>query len=197
MLKSIPALTLGFLLMAAQGLQAQSLPIADGDADGDGIADNRDDCPYTPRGARVDARGCAIDSDFDGVPDGLDQCPKTPYGEGVDERGCAAGETSRPSAPAATRVVPLPAPPASGHAMPPAARRAATPSGAIVEVPAPSAAPRAGSSTVHAQAPRLAPGQRAIPAPSVVIAPGIPPGSGSAPTVIVLPPSNPDSPRPR
>ena len=46
-------------------------------------------------GARVDVHGCAIDSDFDGVPDGIDQCPSTPYGEGVDARGMRASRNAR------------------------------------------------------------------------------------------------------
>jgi len=32
------------------------------DSDGDGIADDRDECPNTPRGMRVDARGCVIEN---------------------------------------------------------------------------------------------------------------------------------------
>jgi OOP family OmpA-OmpF porin len=58
------------------------------DSDGDGVYDDQDDCPGTPRGARVDAHGCPIDSDGDGVYDGLDQCPDTPRGAVVDKNGC-------------------------------------------------------------------------------------------------------------
>jgi OmpA-OmpF porin, OOP family len=58
------------------------------DSDGDGVYDEDDDCPGTPRGARVDARGCPMDSDGDGVYDGLDQCPDTPRGAVVDANGC-------------------------------------------------------------------------------------------------------------
>jgi OOP family OmpA-OmpF porin len=58
------------------------------DSDGDGVPDRVDECANTPRGARVDARGCPIDSDGDGVYDGLDQCPGTPRGCEVDKRGC-------------------------------------------------------------------------------------------------------------
>lgn len=32
----------------------------DGDADGDGVPDSLDQCPNTPRGAKVDARGCWV-----------------------------------------------------------------------------------------------------------------------------------------
>ena len=58
------------------------------DTDGDGVNDNKDDCPDTPHGAIVDAKGCPKDSDGDGVWDGIDQCPDTPRGVPVDARGC-------------------------------------------------------------------------------------------------------------
>jgi OOP family OmpA-OmpF porin len=58
------------------------------DSDGDGVVDERDQCPNTPRGITVDARGCPPDSDGDGVPDYLDQCPGTPPGVPVDNSGC-------------------------------------------------------------------------------------------------------------
>ena len=58
------------------------------DADGDGVPDGLDKCPNTPKGATVDASGCPLDSDLDGVPDGIDQCPNTPAGTKVDATGC-------------------------------------------------------------------------------------------------------------
>lgn len=58
------------------------------DSDGDGVPDNIDQCPGTPAGAVVDARGCELDSDGDGVVDRLDECPGTPAGAKVNERGC-------------------------------------------------------------------------------------------------------------
>ncbi len=58
------------------------------DSDGDGVIDRLDQCPDTPPGARVDARGCELDSDGDGVVDRLDRCPNTPAGTAVDEHGC-------------------------------------------------------------------------------------------------------------
>ena len=58
------------------------------DVDGDGVPDYLDKCPNTPRGAKVDARGCELDSDGDRVPDSRDQCPDTPRGVKVDARGC-------------------------------------------------------------------------------------------------------------
>jgi len=58
------------------------------DSDGDGVPDNLDKCPNTPRGVTVDAQGCPIDSDGDGVADYLDKCPGTPAGVRVDAEGC-------------------------------------------------------------------------------------------------------------
>ena len=58
------------------------------DSDGDGIPDYLDKCPGTPKGVEVDCDGCPPDSDGDGVPDYLDQCPGTPRDVAVDSRGC-------------------------------------------------------------------------------------------------------------
>lgn len=58
------------------------------DSDGDGVVDNRDQCPNTPSGVRVDARGCALDTDRDGVPDHRDDCPGTAQQYRVDDQGC-------------------------------------------------------------------------------------------------------------
>jgi OOP family OmpA-OmpF porin len=64
------------------------VPVAAADSDGDGVTDDRDRCPDTPSGARVDADGCPLDADGDGVYDGLDRCPDTPEGARVDAQGC-------------------------------------------------------------------------------------------------------------
>ena len=45
------------------------------DSDGDGVGDNRDNCPDTPSGVQVDKQGCPVDTDADGVPDYMDECP--------------------------------------------------------------------------------------------------------------------------
>jgi len=72
----------------------KSAPVAvaaaavDPDTDGDGVPDSRDQCPSTPPGASVDARGCEVDSDRDGVVDSRDRCPNTPAGAAVDVNGC-------------------------------------------------------------------------------------------------------------
>lgn len=58
------------------------------DTDGDGVYDYLDQCPDTPAGAKVDEKGCALDTDRDGVPDYRDRCPDTPMGSRVDEYGC-------------------------------------------------------------------------------------------------------------
>lgn len=57
------------------------------DSDGDGVPDDKDKCPGTPKGVEVNADGCG-DSDGDGVADNLDECPNTPAGNAVDARGC-------------------------------------------------------------------------------------------------------------
>ncbi|GHB09773.1 OmpA family protein [Salinicola rhizosphaerae] len=58
------------------------------DSDGDGVPDDRDQCPNTPAGVAVDAVGCPLDTDGDGVPDYMDQCPGTPAGVEVNAQGC-------------------------------------------------------------------------------------------------------------
>jgi outer membrane protein OmpA-like peptidoglycan-associated protein len=58
------------------------------DSDGDGVFDDKDTCPDTPKGATVDAKGCPQDADGDGVFDGIDMCANTPKGAKVDAKGC-------------------------------------------------------------------------------------------------------------
>jgi len=58
------------------------------DADGDGVADKDDKCPDTPKGVKVDAKGCPLDQDKDGITDAMDKCPDTPAGVTVDKNGC-------------------------------------------------------------------------------------------------------------
>lgn len=59
------------------------------DLDRDGITDDDDLCPSTPRGVFVDSRGCPKDDDLDGIPDYRDKEPNTPKGALVDEDGIA------------------------------------------------------------------------------------------------------------
>jgi len=58
------------------------------DSDRDGVFDNLDRCPNTPRLSKVDKYGCPIDSDKDGVLDYKDRCAKTPKDVKVDRNGC-------------------------------------------------------------------------------------------------------------
>lgn len=46
-------------------------PVVPADSDGDGVANDRDQCPGTPAGARVDAKGCEIVK-FDNIYFGFD-----------------------------------------------------------------------------------------------------------------------------
>jgi hypothetical protein len=57
------------------------------DSDGDGVKDLNDMCPGTPKGVKVDLKGCPLDSDGDGIPDYLDKEPNTAKGNAVDEHG--------------------------------------------------------------------------------------------------------------
>lgn len=88
--KSLACLATMMILIPYTAAMAAVMPIVDGD--GDGVPDERDDCPYTQPGAVVDVRGCmpgGEDQDGDGVPDYLDVCPYTPAGAVVDRQGCA------------------------------------------------------------------------------------------------------------
>ncbi len=75
--------------MATGGLQL-SFGGKPRDSDLDGVRDWLDQCPQTPIGATVDAKGCPSDSDGDRVYSGLDQCEGTPRGCTVDKKGCPA-----------------------------------------------------------------------------------------------------------
>ena len=60
------------------------------DKDGDGVANGRDKCPFTPKGQQVTPFGCPMDSDFDGVYDYEDDCP---HEKGPKEnKGCPWGD---------------------------------------------------------------------------------------------------------
>lgn len=67
------------------------------DKDGDGVADDRDQCRNTPTSEAADFHtGCSSqqqlalepDGDNDGVSDRIDMCPGTPQGIPVDNKGC-------------------------------------------------------------------------------------------------------------
>ncbi len=58
------------------------------DGDRDGVSDDDDMCPRTPRGVKVDRDGCPLDTDNDSIPDYEDRCPNTPAGDVVNGQGC-------------------------------------------------------------------------------------------------------------
>ncbi|MCP4109745.1 MAG: OmpA family protein [Desulfobacteraceae bacterium] len=74
------------------------------DTDGDGVPNDKDQCPDTPLSVEVDENGCPIqvkpeepeaepekiqvDTDGDGVFDDKDVCPNTPKGAVVSQNGC-------------------------------------------------------------------------------------------------------------
>lgn len=53
--------------------QLQGCP--DKDDDNDGVLNLQDKCPNTPKGVKVDSKGCPVDTDSDGIADYLDKCP--------------------------------------------------------------------------------------------------------------------------
>lgn len=59
------------------------------DSDKDAVPDAVDQCPGTPKGVNVDAKGCPFDGDKDGVPDYQDLCLTTTAGIAVNVYGCA------------------------------------------------------------------------------------------------------------
>ena len=77
---------LGLRFSCPRSPDASPAPV---DSDDDGIFNLLDQCPGTPAGIVVDARGCFPDADSDGVSDSHDKCPGTPTGAAVDAVGCA------------------------------------------------------------------------------------------------------------
>lgn len=57
------------------------------DSDGDGVIDNEDQCGNTPKGVKVNSKGCPDDADKDGVPDYMDKEPNSKKGAIVDSEG--------------------------------------------------------------------------------------------------------------
>lgn len=82
--------SVGYIFAAAEPAPMPDEPIEvkPGDADGDGVTDENDNCPGTPSNVAVDEAGCPLDEDRDGVPDYLDKCPGTPPRARVDSDGC-------------------------------------------------------------------------------------------------------------
>lgn len=75
-----------------QSASTSILTAGPADTDGDGIVNDRDNCPGTPPGSSVDALGCprVLDDDGDGIANDLDRCPQTSPAISVDENGCDA-----------------------------------------------------------------------------------------------------------
>lgn len=78
-----------FAVSAVTSCQATK---ASNDLDSDGVVEEDDICPDTPRDVKVDDKGCPIDEDGDGVPDYQDTNPEedgaaavigSPGGDGV------------------------------------------------------------------------------------------------------------------
>lgn len=57
------------------------------DHDGDGVSDFNDMCPGTPKGQKVDGKGCPMDDDKDGVPNYMDKEPNSAKNAHVDKDG--------------------------------------------------------------------------------------------------------------
>lgn len=85
---SAPVAVAAPVVVAAAPPPAQAPAPAPVDSDGDGVTDDKDRCPNTPAGTKVNAQGCPVDSDGDGVLDADDKCPDTVKGAKVDAQGC-------------------------------------------------------------------------------------------------------------
>jgi len=62
------------------------------DSDGDGVNDFNDQCANTPKGMKVNWKGCIADDDNDGVPNNIDKEENTAIGARVDENGVTIPE---------------------------------------------------------------------------------------------------------
>jgi len=69
----------------AEEAPAEIVPVASGDADGDGVPDDADQCPDTPAGTVVDATGCPQAAP---EPAPLVNCAPPAAGDAVDLNGC-------------------------------------------------------------------------------------------------------------
>lgn len=61
--------------------------VVETDSDGDGIAEELDKCPDTPKGTKADKYGCPVDTDGDGIPDYSDMENNTAKGMKVNAEG--------------------------------------------------------------------------------------------------------------
>ncbi|WP_428313341.1 OmpA family protein [Hydrocarboniphaga sp.] len=65
--------------------EPEAAVVAVADSDGDGVADDADQCPDTPAGSTVDASGCPL-------PPPAAPCKTPEAGEKLDMSGCATGD---------------------------------------------------------------------------------------------------------
>lgn len=61
--------------------------VVEPDSDGDGVAEEMDKCPDSPKESKVDKSGCPLDSDGDAIPDYKDMENNTTKGMAVDAEG--------------------------------------------------------------------------------------------------------------
>jgi hypothetical protein len=90
--------------IAIKSSQAIIISVTDVDSDGDGIADNDDNCPATSNPSQTDTDGDGIgdacdpltDSDGDGIADSDDNCPATSNPSQADSDGDGIGDACDP-----------------------------------------------------------------------------------------------------
>ncbi len=197
------------LFCAAAFAVAPSLVV---DGDGDGVSDERDDCPYSRAAEVVNADGCSLDgdADSDGVADLADLCPYSATGARVDDEGCsldddfdgiANGRDACPDTAIGERVDTRgcdPAGPAKGRTtvagvvppVTPATARIAIVRAPLAAIPVATRAPDAGTASlplpaVLAENPPVAP-KIALPLPAAAPEPVAPPPA-AAPVARRLP----------
>ncbi len=75
----------------AEEAPVEVVAVAVGDADNDGVTDDKDQCPDTPAGATVDENGCPP-PEVAPVPAPVANCTPPGPGEAIDLNGCKAGD---------------------------------------------------------------------------------------------------------
>lgn len=86
------ALNFNFAKKPKDGSNINFKDIDNSDLDGDGVKDVDDRCQGTPKGIKVDGKGCPDDSDNDGVFDYMDKEPNSKRGAKVDAMGVTIDE---------------------------------------------------------------------------------------------------------
>ncbi|UTX51401.1 PBP1A family penicillin-binding protein [Candidatus Saccharibacteria bacterium TM7i] len=78
------------------------------DSDKDGVNDDRDKCPNTPAGTKVDENGCPVKTDDEGgtnPPDTSDKCQNVPPDVEVDQNGCPVSNNGNGTGPSPVNPV--------------------------------------------------------------------------------------------